>query len=272
MKKYSAIIIGAGGQGALADAPGSGNEQKIISFAHAVKKHSGFYLSGFYDIDNDKSLNASEIWGGATYCCIAHAIGENDIAIVTTNDNTHYEILKELAQYSHLKLVISEKPLCNSYKEAKEIVELYKNENIHLLVSYPRVYQPYYEDLKQKYQNGEFGKLILVDLKFNSGLYHTGSHAMNYLDWFGFDFKHFFYTKLDDLDYRLWSLEMFFEKYHWREKLIGDQPVWDYYDKSIWYVIDNAYKFLEGTEAMKCSSDNALRALELCDEFNKISE
>ncbi|MFA6282144.1 MAG: Gfo/Idh/MocA family oxidoreductase, partial [Candidatus Omnitrophota bacterium] len=144
-RKYSALIIGAGGQGALADAPGSGNEDKIVSFAHVCKEHPGFYINGFIDNNIEKANAATKVWGGHIFSSIKNAFGVSkmetygpiNVAIVTVPDDTHYEVLKELAEYP-LKLVIVEKPICNDLIQAREIVELYKAKGTPLMVNYTR--------------------------------------------------------------------------------------------------------------------------------------
>jgi len=260
-RKYSVLIIGAGGQGAMADAPGSGNEHKIVSFAHACKEHPGMRLLGFKDSDNEKAANAALIWKTDYWDTWAGA-READIAIVTVPDETHYEVLKKLAEYP-LRLIIVEKPICNNLEQAREIVELYKSKGTPLMVNYTRRFLPYYEDLKQRYEAGEFGLLIGACVNFNRGFLHTGSHGVDFVNWLG-DTEKLVINEIDNLDYRLWQMDLYFEKYHWREERIGDMPVWDYYDKTHWYVIDNAFEFLEGREPLKCTGEDGLRALEIC--------
>jgi len=274
-RKYNALIIGAGGQGALADAPGSGNENKIISFGHAFKEHLGFKRVLLYDKDFKKAEKAANIWGCQWIklkqfdpCILRSEL--IDIVVITTPDSTHYEILKQLVDVKHykLRLVICEKPICTDLQQAREIVELYKAKGIPLMVNYTRRFLPYYEDLKRRYEAGEFGELIHYEALFNRGLLHTGSHLVDFLTWF------FDYDLPDGLeiigiqaDYRIWQIDLFFEKYHWREERIGDMLVWDYYDKSHWYVVDNAYQFLEGKEELKCTGSDALNLLEICFEL-----
>jgi predicted dehydrogenase len=274
MSKYNCLIIGAGGQGALADAPGSGNEHKIISFAHAFKEHPGFELIGFIDKDMDKAIHASETWYSIdAVSCIPNILAYQDcIAVVATPDDQHYEILKELAEYP-LKLAIVEKPLCTDLAQAREIVELYRARGIPLMVNYTRRFIPYYRELREKWNNGESGSFIGGNFVFNRGWIHTGSHMIDFIRWFfgfGDDYikNHLGIRQIDDGEnYRIWMIDLFFQRFHWREERIGDQPVWDYYDRAMWHVVDNAYNFLEGRESLKCTGEDTLRTLEICFEM-----
>jgi len=265
MNKYKTIIIGLGGQGCLADGLGSGNEDKIISFANAIIKHDGFELVGGCDIDQDKRNNAERYWGMKTFNSFIDCDKHFDVAVVATSDNCHFEILKQLVDYRP-KLILCEKPICTDLKQAREIVELYKAKEIPILVNYTRNFLPYYEDLKQRYNSGEFGKIVSANVVFNRGWKHTATHAISFLEWF-FDGQYNGKIMECETDYRIWQMDLFFEKYHWREERIGDMPVWDYYDKSHWHVVNNAFQFLEGKEELKCTGEQALRSLEICFEL-----
>ncbi len=262
---YKALVVGCGGQGALADAPGSGNEHKTISFAHALKEHPGFKLLGVIDQDEDKARNAAFTWGATYYSGGGRVHGFFDemyqgdcVALVSTPDNAHYDILKQLAEYP-LKLVICEKPLCANLYQAREITWLYRSRGIPLLVNYTRRFLPHYEALKRNFETGYYGKFLYARAAFNRGRIHSGSHAVDFFNWFGVDAE---YHYISQENFRIWQLEMFFERHHWREERIGDQPVWPYYDKAMWHVVDNAYQFLEGREPLKCTGEDALKALE----------
>lgn len=264
---YKTLIIGLGGQGCSADYPGSGNEYKIISYSNAFKKHQGFEVVGGCEPNKSKRLNAEKWWNIKTYETVGQCDEYFDVAVVATPDNCHYELLKQLSNYD-LKLLVCEKPICDNLDQTREIVELYKAKGIPLMVNYTRRFLPYYEELKRRYKAGEFGRLVNYDALFNRGLLHTGSHLVDFLTWFSdFELPDGLFIKEVNVDYRVWQMQLFFEKYFWQEQRIGDMPVWDYYDKSHWYVVENAFNFLEGREPLKCTGEDALRSLEICFEL-----
>jgi len=257
MNQYRVLIVGCGAQGV-----GVGQEKnpsKIINFAHAITEHEGFNLLGFHDIDKEKAANAAIAW--KTDYWSGYPINV-DVIIIATPDDDHYESLKK-ALGRKPKLVIVEKPICNNLQQAREIVQLYKVKEIPLCVNYTRNFLPYYEDLKQRYKSGEFGRIVFANVVFNRGWLHSATHAISFLEWF-FGGQYNGKIMECETDYRIWQMDLFFEKYHWREERIGDQPVWEYYDKSHWYVVDNVYQFLEGKEELKCTGEDGLRALEIC--------
>lgn len=267
MKKYNVLIIGSGGQGALADAKGSGNEHKTISFAKAIIEHKNLELYGFIDNDFSKATKAQEIWN-ASYASDELSkfdLSQVDIAIVATSDDKHYEILKQIAEYPP-KLVICEKPLCKDLEQAREIVELYRQREIPLLTNYTRRFIPRLQELKRRYKNGEFGKIVSANIVFNRGWLHSATHAIDFCGWL-FDGEYNGKILECETDYRIWQIDLYFEKYHWREERIGDMPVPSYFDNSMQYVAENAYNFLEGKEELKCTASDALKALEICYEL-----
>lgn len=269
MNKYNVLIIGAGGQGSEADQPGSGNEHKIISYAHAFKEHPGFETITFYDKDKLKSKAAAEIWDCYYSECDIDYIckyGNIDIAIISTPDETHYEILKQIIDCP-LKLVICEKPICADLQQAKGIIELYKEKNIPLMVNYTRRFLPYYQELKKFYDMGLFGEVKNCTLNFNRGWEHTATHGIDLFNWFFGDKIKTDIRYCGHDNYRVWSISMEFEKYFWHEERIYNQKVWDYYNFSHWYIAENAFNYLEGEEPLRCTGEDALKALEICYEL-----
>jgi len=262
MKQWNVLVVGCGKQGAGVDQQKS--ENKIINFAHAFVEHSGFDNKIlFYDKDFEKAKNAASIWGGRWLklnkfdSCVLHA-EEIDIAVVATSDNSHYDILKQLAEYP-LKLVMCEKPICTNLQQAKEIVELYKSKGIPLAVNYTRRYLPHYNYLRQ------YGKPTYATCVFNKGWLHTASHGIDFFNMIGAE--KYRIVEIPTESYRVWDLKVYYEKHVFSEVRVGDMPVWEYYNKSHWHIVNNIYKFLEGEEPLKCKGEQALHSLEICFEL-----
>jgi hypothetical protein len=259
---YNVLVIGCGGQGAFSDIHGSENESKIISYAHAFKFHGGFNDIVFYDKDIKKAQEAAYLWKVCWTHEITHTLKNRqiDIAVIATNDDQHYETLKQLAEQPP-KLVIAEKPLCAELDQARETVELYKQKNIPLMVNYTRRFLPYYDRLK------EYGKPTYGRCVFNRGWLHTATHAIDFFNMIGC--RRYLISEAT-LNKRVWQIEVDFENgKHFEESRIGAEPVWWYYDKSHYHVIENAYNFLQGKEPIKCTGEHALAALEKCLELMK---
>jgi hypothetical protein len=239
MKKYRPLIVGCGNQGTGANQ--KLQRGKVINFAHALKLHKGFDKICFVDNDNKKSIEAMSRYGGwATtirYAC--ESLGAN-IAVVATPDDCHYDVLNKLLEYP-LKLVIVEKPICTDLQQARDIVELYKIKETPLMVNYTRRFLPYYDELKTR-------KPIFGICNFNRGWIHSATHGIDFFNMLGLKDYKLIESKSES---RVWTLAVTFESYGiWHEQRIGEQPVWPYYDKSHWHVVNNAFEFLEGRDVL----------------------
>jgi predicted dehydrogenase len=272
---YSVLICGCGQKGCLSDAPSTANTKKFLSYAHAVKEHPGFELLGFVDKDGEKGIKAIELWTGANYCCINHAMEFDriDIAIISTPDETHYDILKQLADYS-LKLVICEKPLCTNLQQALEIVELYRQKNIPILVDYTRRFIPEYQQMKAEIDAGKAGKFLKGYCYYNRGTLHTLSHFMDLALWFNGNIDNIIIQEVPT-EYR-WVFQwgIFYENEFYSDHAVNfvkNQNVSSIYDNHLIYVINNAWNYLQGKEQLRCNEEDGLKALEECIKFGEVN-
>ncbi|MFA5196202.1 MAG: Gfo/Idh/MocA family oxidoreductase, partial [Bacteroidales bacterium] len=211
---YNVLIIGAGNKGALADAPGTGNRYKYLSYAHTINAYPGFELLGFVDKDVSKTMDACIMWDiSNVFPSISAGMvnGKPDIAIISTPDDTHYDILKQLVGYP-LNIVICEKPLCSELWQAREIIELYRQKNIPLLVDYTRRFIPQYRQIKAEIDSGKYGAFLNGFCYFNRGWLHTASHFIDMALWFNGSLDKITIHEIPT-DYRwVYQWGMFYEK------------------------------------------------------------
>jgi hypothetical protein len=256
---YRVIIVGAGRQGSGADQP---NSEKIISFAHAIKNHPEFELTGFIDKDLSKAEEARKKWGAKFASDTLKIVQQHDVAIVATPDDSHYEVLKEIAK-KQLSLVICEKPICTELDQAREIVELYKSKGIPILCNYTRRFTPKYNYAYKKSGHKPIYGLCV----YNRGFIHSASHALDFFNYIGCENYEVMESKAD---HRVWLLRISYEDgFVIEESRIGNEPVSSIFDHTMWHLVENAYSFLQGKEPIKCDGEMALRALEKCFELMK---
>jgi hypothetical protein len=262
MAKYSALVVGCGNMGVLNDAPGSGNEEKIISYAKALKDNGNFEVF-CYDNDFEKRNKASDIWKISWQDSLKDTCF--DVVIVATPDESHYSILKNILEFNeNTKLVICEKPLCNTSKEAREIVKLYEQAGIPILLDYTRRFIPCLIDLN-KHAKALRGLGI-----FNRGALHTATHMIDFFNMLEVPEDKQYIVEHDDINSRVWHVSILFEDgYIFTEKRCLDDPVQSYYDFHTQHIIDNAYMFLEGNEELRCTMYDGLHALEQMERLCK---
>lgn len=185
-KKFKAVIIGAGNIGALYDGPKS---REILTHAHAYSEHSGFELVGFVDSNKEKAEAAAKIWGGKAYSSIKELFENHNVDVVSVcvPDESHFQVLKELKKFNFLGGII-EKPLASSIEQVKEILKMKIYKERLFLVNYSRRFVPGFIDLKNKIQQGNFGKFLCGSGYYGKGILHNGSHLLDLLFYFGLKF------------------------------------------------------------------------------------
>jgi hypothetical protein len=254
METYSVEIVGLGAKGAMADAPGTGNEHKFLSYAHVCNEHPGFDIAGFVDVDGNKADNAEKLWR-----CSKNI---PSIWIIASPDNSHYEVLKEAAEHYTL-MVICEKPLCETIEQAQEIVELYKAKSISLLCDYTRRFIPYWQERQAEAQRA--GEFLSGYCYYNRGALHTLSHFVDLALWFGADIDKIHVQEVPTDQRWVFQWGLFYENDFFSEHAVNftkNPKVDSIYDRHLMYVMENAYNFLEGKEPLRCTGEDALKALE----------
>jgi len=180
MKKFSALIIGAGNMGAFYDNPVS---SMCLSHAHAFTSHEGFDLIGFIDSNHSKAEKAAELWGRKAYHSIKEAfdtVGAIDLAVVAVPDNVHYSVLMEVVKHP-VRLVFAEKPLAISINEARDVIQQFEKRGVTLSVNYTRRFIPEFKMLKKSITTGDLGKFLNGSGYYGKGFLHNGSHMVDLL-------------------------------------------------------------------------------------------
>jgi hypothetical protein len=255
--KYNVVIIGAGQKGALADIPGSKNDNKYLSYAHAVKENQSFELIGFYDIDKEKQELAEKIWLKGKSKNI-----NPDIIIITTPDDQHAKSLYQVLMYNP-KLVILEKPVPKYVGTAVDINKQYKKRNIPVLVDYTRRFIPFWQNIRQKILDNEYGDFKKGVLYFNRGLYHTASHFVDLCNFFGIKSTQIELNEVDS-DYRwVFDWNLFFEKDFICEHAVDiKEKKISMYDNHLKHVIEHAANYLNRKCELVCTMDDGIKAIE----------
>lgn len=257
-KMYNCIIFGAGNKGALADYPGSKNAHKIISYAHAVKHHSGFNLAGFIDTDINKADTASVIWGGGSYNNINDIDKDIDIVIIATNDNSHIDSLIKALRLRP-KLVICEKPIFTEIRKGYELLKRYEEMKIPILVNYTRRFIAEFKKMKREIEvmKDQFVKGYLY---FNGGWEHTASHFIDLVRWLGLDYNKIDFKEVDVSYKYIYQWSLIFEDDFYIEHVKKDQ-INEMYNYNTFEVLCNAYEHLEERVPLICDGKDAFESL-----------
>lgn len=177
MKRYNIAIIGAGNVSAFYDNPQSKN---MSTHAHAIVLDNRVMLSGFYDIDKNKAIKATEIWGGKAFNTIEDAVKASDIVFICVPDRCHGEVLYEVMKYNPVAIV-TEKPLTSSLNEAYKIKKKSMEKEIPIFLNYTRRYVPEFHELHDLIKKGDFGCFRRGICYYGKGVLHNGGHIIDLL-------------------------------------------------------------------------------------------
>jgi len=238
MKIFNAAIIGAGKIGALSDSP---NSSAVITHAHGFYKSKKFNLVGFVDKDRGRAKKAASLWKCEPYESLEELFSKQKIDVISncTPNDCHFETLKHILNFP-IKLAFTEKPLTTSLKQADKIIKFYRKKGVPLLVNYRRRFAPEFIDIKEKIEQGLFGKYLTGTGYYGKGLLHNGSHLIDLINFllgeiagfsvvdYNFDFKKddpsttailflknkekFFLQHIDHNLFTIFELDLIFEK------------------------------------------------------------
>jgi len=184
---FNVLIIGLGQIGMGYDLDLDHGEY-VYSHAAAFSQHKDFNIIGGVDVDSKIGKIFTEKYDSVFYDNTQDALQNSDIDIVVIAVPTvfHIQVLKDIVKFSNPKVVLCEKPLSYSIKEARSMQQLCKDNNIKLFVNYMRNSLPDSIVVKTKIENGEYSGSFKGVVWYSKGLIHNGSHFVNLLTyWLG---------------------------------------------------------------------------------------
>ena len=201
--KRKALLIGCGSIGACYDLNKPG---LVWTHAKAYSLLSDLELT-VTDIDRDKANKVSAIYQALVIDeSDTEAYKNFDLISIATPTPVHFEYLKNTLHYCP-PVIICEKPVVNSLKQADEVLDLYRSSGSKVLVNYMRRFQPAYKVLKERLEkNYERDSLKEIIIKYKRGFLNNASHAVDLLEYLydePFDFKNFHIQKweFDSFEY-----------------------------------------------------------------------
>lgn len=180
-----AAIIGAGSIGAMKpdefDFPGG---ERVLTIAHAMFDSPEVHLSHIIDTDLEKAKAAAVKWE----CSFSTKLPESerfDIIAVCTPTSTHYDVLKSILKLPYApKVVIAEKPFCETSEQAEEIVKAFSRLGIILIIDYIRRFDVGHQSVGYMIKSNP--KIYHAKLTYTRGLVHEACHAVDlFCSWFG---------------------------------------------------------------------------------------
>lgn len=177
---YRAVVVGCGHIGSLFSGENPSSD-RILSHAHAYREHPETELAGVIDLNAGLLAKAQKAWGvpggrDAIAFCLEH---RPEIISLCTPDPTHAPLALKLLEKCPPKMLVIEKPLALSSRDAQKILNLARRKKVAVAVNYSRRYLPTFRALAEEIRSGKHGKPILFRMVYGKGLFHNGSHAVD---------------------------------------------------------------------------------------------
>lgn len=196
MKKWRAVLVGLGQIGCgydlsssyTLDLPRSG--KSTLTHARALACHPLIDFCAAIDISPHSRMRFSECYQVPTFDSIerfaSSSLGQDvDIAVIAVHPSIQSSLYAKLVSLATLKLILLEKPVASSLKQADYLKQIHQDfPKVKLAVNYIRRYLPTVSDVRSRILSGEFGRFIYGNLTYGKGILTNGSHFVNLAEFF----------------------------------------------------------------------------------------
>ena len=136
-----------------------------VFHAPFINAHPGFELTAVVERNEKKAV--SRYPNSISYNSIDELLNDSEIelVIINTPNNTHFDLAKQALQAG--KHVLVEKPIAANSAEVKELYDLARQVNKHLMVYQNRRWDSDFLSVKEVIESGRLGELIEVHLRFD---------------------------------------------------------------------------------------------------------
>jgi len=154
---FDMIKIGVVGAGSMGK-----NHARVCSEINDVE------LTGICDVDNTTAKIVAERFHTKAYTSYQDLISKVDAVIIATPTSTHFDIsTKALSSGKH---VLVEKPICDTIKNAQDMVKKAEDENLVLATGHIERHNPAVAFVKEGIQKNRFGDVISLSSQRVSNL------------------------------------------------------------------------------------------------------
>lgn len=183
-KKYKAVVIGCGKIGVEV-----GRYKKAVrpvTHAGAFQLNPRTELIGLVDIDKKRLKIAAKNFPGIPLFVSAETALRSqkpDIVSIATQPDSHPKLVKLAARYK-TKVILCEKPIAYSLKEAREMIEVCRKNKSLLFINHQRHFDNLLGKWRNKVKKGLIGDVIQGNSYYYNGLFNNGTHHIDLLRFF----------------------------------------------------------------------------------------
>lgn len=173
--KIKIVLVGCGRIGT-----GTGTKNnRVQSHAAALGRLPVFDVT-LFDKNTQQARSAAKVFGFSFIERIDKATFEtSQCVVICSPTSTHSDYLSQFLN-SGIPLIICEKPICSSIKQAKKLQQLRERSKSRVLVNYTRRFLPSYKNLKNQFSLlSESESLQTISVRYQRGFLNNALHALD---------------------------------------------------------------------------------------------
>ncbi|MGB3459347.1 MAG: Gfo/Idh/MocA family oxidoreductase [Halobacteriota archaeon] len=106
-----------------------------------------------------------------------------DILSICTWNSTHLDVVKKAVEYN-VKAIFCEKPIADTLRNARQIVEICNKNNVILQIDHQRRFDKFHQAIRNFIISGKLDNIQQVSFYYTAGIANTGSHILDLLRFF----------------------------------------------------------------------------------------
>lgn len=180
---FRAGVIGCGMIGS--EASDDPKRSKTASHAGAYFYNPKTKLVAVCDVSPEKLEKARKHWNiplESAYSDYKEMLAKEklDIVSVCTREDFHWPVVEEAVKHRP-KVIFCEKPVSNSLKDGRKLVEACRKAGIMLVIDHQRRLDAFHRNVDAVIKSGGIGKIQQATFYYGAGISNTGTHMLDLL-------------------------------------------------------------------------------------------
>ena len=180
-RHYRAVVVGCGRIGALYEK--EPHRAKPASHAGAIAHNPRTELAALVDVDRKQLDAAAKLFPrAARFTSVEKCLAEikPDILVIATPPAQRERIVARAIR-AGVPLIICEKPLARTVREAKRIERMARDSSVSFVANYQRRFSPLYAAVREDIRRGAIGRVQHAACIYGNGILNNGGHLIDAL-------------------------------------------------------------------------------------------
>jgi predicted dehydrogenase len=187
---FQSMIVGLGQIGLMYDF--DVKRYKPSSHTLAYENHPEINLIAASDLYSERKPKLLELAPKTTYYKdykLMLAEQTADVISICTPPQSHFEIIQAIITSTSTRLILCEKPIVQNNQEAQQLMDLLSEYSCKLIPNLSRRWSSGFQRIHNVINNNEFGSLVKVHARYTRGIFNTGAHIFDLINWYAGEIK-----------------------------------------------------------------------------------